>query len=69
MAKLAPRTPTKKRGATPSPTAEVPPGSTPSTDDIRVRAYHRYLERGASHGRDFDDWLEAEKDLTHPRHN
>ena len=32
-------------------------------DDIRVRAYHRYLERGAGDGADFDDWLEAEKDL------
>ena len=35
----------------------------PNEDDIRVRAYHRYLERGAGHGADFDDWLEAEKDL------
>ena len=34
----------------------------PSEDDIRVRAYHRYLERGASDGADFDDWLEAEKE-------
>ena len=35
----------------------------PSDEDIRVRAYHRYLERGAGHGADFDDWVEAEKDL------
>ena len=35
----------------------------PNEDDIRVRAYHRYLERGAGDGADFDDWLEAEKDL------
>jgi hypothetical protein len=35
----------------------------PSDEDIRVRAYHRYLERGAAHGSDFDDWVEAEKDL------
>jgi hypothetical protein len=35
----------------------------PSEEDIRVRAYHRYLERGAGHGTDFDDWVEAEKDL------
>jgi hypothetical protein len=34
-----------------------------SEDDVRVRAYHRYLERGAGDGADFDDWLEAEKDL------
>jgi hypothetical protein len=41
----------------------------PSEDDIRLRAYHRYLERGGEHGADFDDWVEAEKDLKSPRHN
>ncbi len=35
----------------------------PSVDDIRRRAYERYLERGAWHGQHFDDWLEAEKEL------
>ena len=35
----------------------------PSEDDIRMRAYHRYLERGGGHGMDFADWLEAEKEL------
>jgi hypothetical protein len=41
----------------------------PTEDDIRLRAYQRYLERGGEHGADFDDWLEAEKDLRSPRHN
>jgi hypothetical protein len=36
----------------------------PSEDDIRLRAYHRYLERGGGHGMDFADWLEAERELT-----
>ena len=35
----------------------------PTADDIRVRAYHRYLERGGGHGMDFEDWLEAEREL------
>ena len=35
----------------------------PSVEDIRRRAYERYLERGGNHGRHFDDWLEAEKEL------
>src|SRR6059036_3488839 len=35
----------------------------PSEDDIRLRAYHRYLERGGAHGMAFDDWLEAEREL------
>jgi hypothetical protein len=37
--------------------------SEPSEEDIRLRAYHRYLERGGGHGRHFDDWLAAEQDL------
>lgn len=35
----------------------------PSEEDIRLRAYQRYLERGGGHGMDFDDWLEAEREL------
>jgi hypothetical protein len=38
-------------------------GSEPSVDDIRMRAYQRYLERGGREGMAFDDWLEAERDL------
>ena len=37
--------------------------SGPSDDDIRRRAYERYLERGGNHGQHFDDWLEAEKEF------
>jgi Protein of unknown function (DUF2934) len=39
--------------------------SEPSEEDIRLRAYHRYLERGGGQGTDFDDWLEAERELKH----
>jgi Protein of unknown function (DUF2934) len=42
--------------------ASVPPAE-PSVEDIRRRAYERYLERGENHGRHFDDWLEAEREL------
>jgi hypothetical protein len=37
--------------------------SEPSEEEIRIRAYRRYLERGGSDGQDFDDWLEAEREL------
>jgi hypothetical protein len=37
--------------------------SEPSEEEIRRRAYQRYLERGSTDGGDFDDWLEAEKEL------
>ena len=35
----------------------------PSDDDIRVRAYQLYLERGGSGGTDVDDWVRAEQEL------
>jgi hypothetical protein len=38
-------------------------GPEPSEHEIRVRAYLRYLERGAYDGADFDDWLQAEMEL------
>lgn len=38
-------------------------GSEPSEEDIRMRAYHLYLERGAEAGQHEDDWLRAEREL------
>ena len=35
----------------------------PSFDEIAELAYRRYLERGGEHGRDFEDWVEAERRL------
>jgi hypothetical protein len=35
----------------------------PSYDEIAEAAYQRYLQRGGADGRDFDDWLEAEREL------
>jgi len=49
--------------------SSAPPDLDPSEEEIRLRAYHRYLERGGGHGADFEDWLEAERDLKSPRHN
>jgi hypothetical protein len=37
--------------------------SEPNEEDIRLRAYHRYLQRGGGHGLAFDDWVEAEQEL------
>ena len=34
-----------------------------SDSDISRRAYERFLDRGAEHGHDVDDWLEAEREL------
>jgi hypothetical protein len=45
----------------PAPYQSAPPE--PSEHEIRLRAYHRYLDRGAFDGADFDDWLQAEMEL------
>jgi hypothetical protein len=39
----------------------------PSDQEIRERAYHRFLERGGHGGSEFDDWVEAERDLRNRR--
>ena len=35
----------------------------PTHDEIAEAAYHRYLSRQGAGGSDFDDWVEAERDL------
>jgi hypothetical protein len=46
-----------------APLESMSMGSEPSDEDIRMRAYQRFLERGGGHGSDFEDWLEAEREL------
>ncbi|MBI3048493.1 MAG: DUF2934 domain-containing protein [Acidobacteria bacterium] len=57
---------TTRRGtagaATPASTA-AETRRDPTHDEIAKAAYQRYLSRGGEHGRDFDDWLDAERDL------
>jgi len=36
---------------------------TPSCEEIRLRAYEIYLERGGLPGDELDDWLQAEREL------
>ena len=36
---------------------------TPFCEDIRLRAYEIYLERGNFSGNELDDWLQAEREL------
>jgi hypothetical protein len=43
--------------------APAPPDVEPTDDDIRHRAYQRYLERGGADGGEVDDWLQAEQEL------
>jgi len=41
-----------------NPTALETPDKT-----IRIRAFEIFVERGADHGADVDDWLQAEREL------
>jgi hypothetical protein len=40
------------------------PRRRPTEEEIAMRAYHIYLERGGSEGNPTDDWLQAERELT-----
>lgn len=53
-----------RNGAQPDPTRRDP--LDPHT--IERRAYERFEERGGQHGRDQDDWFEAERELIQNRH-
>jgi hypothetical protein len=47
-------------------------GQAPSHEQIRLRAYEIYLERGGFPGNELDDWLQAEHELERagcPKHS
>jgi hypothetical protein len=35
----------------------------PTREEIELRAYQIYIERGGALGQDVDDWLQAEREL------
>lgn len=39
------------------------PAAQPTEEEITLRAYQIYLERGGAEGNPDDDWLQAERDL------
>jgi hypothetical protein len=38
-------------------------GNSARDEEIRLRAYEIYLERGEQPGRELDDWLQAEREF------
>jgi hypothetical protein len=44
-------------------TGEVSVGNVVGDEEIRLRAYEIYLERGEQPGLELDDWLQAEREL------
>jgi Protein of unknown function (DUF2934) len=57
--------PTQQQRRT-EPRRPAPLGSTMTAvreERIRARAYELYLERGRTHGHDWEDWFQAEREL------
>ena len=63
-AAAAPRRRTPRRAAAERSPSNGNGSSSPTYEEIAEAAYRRYLSRGGSHGQDFDDWIEAERELT-----
>ena len=40
----------------------------PTREEIQLRAYQIYFERGGAHGHDVDDWLQAERELLYEKY-
>ena len=53
----------KEHDAAESANMQPEPSGVPSPEEIQQRAYELHLEGGCVHGRDLDDWLQAERDL------
>ena len=43
--------------------APASPPAQPTEEEIAIRAYHIYLDRGGAEGDPSDDWLQAEREL------
>ena len=54
---------TMSRGILRLNVAEKSRNNGPSLAEIRERAFDIHIERGGIHGRDLDDWLQAEREL------
>lgn len=57
-----------KHEAAESEKTQLQLANVPSLEQIRLRAYELHLEKGCAHGRDLNDWLQAERELAakHP---
>ena len=59
---------TKTKATTPGTSKKTKRVVTPPTyDEIALRAYHIYLERGSTAGDPLEDWLRAERELAEPQ--
>lgn len=58
----------KSKAAAPETTKKSPKAATAKRtyDEVALRAYHIYLERGCTPGDPMQDWLRAEMELLQP---
>lgn len=54
---------TTKNGSSPKVTKSRTTLKSPGPEDIALRAYQIYLERGGAPGNPLDDWTRAEREL------
>jgi Protein of unknown function (DUF2934) len=52
-----------KQGDKPSASQPQTAEGRPTHDEIELRAYQLYVERGRADGEDVGDWLQAEREL------
>jgi len=55
--------PTTRNGSSPKVTKARATRKSPAREDIALRAYQIYLERGGTPGNPLDDWTRAEREL------
>lgn len=59
-------TPVKAKASVPQQVTKVATVTTRTVDlqdEIRLRAYEFFQQRGYQHGADFEDWIRAEKEV------
>ena len=53
-----------KADSSPAPKKPKTAKAKPTQEEIALRAYHIYLERGCTPGDPMEDWIRAERELT-----
>ena len=57
----------RKRGSTNNNVLLMPAADLVRQQEIAQRAYEIFLSRGGNHGSDFEDWLQAEREVSERR--
>ena len=54
---------TMERSSPTAPKSRAASNGQPAREEIALRAYQIYLKRGAAPGNEFEDWMQAERQL------